>query len=42
MSIDGNGLDSVLFGQDSGYFEFQVGTYDLNVATPDGSVRLIN
>lgn len=37
-----NGLNSVLYGQDSGFFELPAGTYDLNVATADGSTRLID
>ena len=37
-----NGLDNVLFGQDSGFFEIPAGEYDLNVSTADGSVRLID
>jgi hypothetical protein len=37
-----NGLSSVLFGQDSGFFEIPAGTYDLNVSTADGSTRLID
>jgi len=37
-----NGLSSVLFGQDSGFFELPAGTYDLNVSTADGSTRLID
>ena len=37
-----NGLGSVLFGQDSGYFELPAGNYDLNVATADGTTRLID
>jgi len=37
-----NGLDSVLFGQDSGFFEIPAGNYDLNVSTADGSIRLID
>jgi len=35
-------LDSVLFGQDSGFFEIPAGNYDLNVSTADGSIRLID
>ncbi|MFK8010798.1 MAG: DUF4397 domain-containing protein [Marinicellaceae bacterium] len=37
-----NGLSSVLFGQDSGFFELPAGNYDLNVSTADGSTRLID
>ncbi|WP_154224639.1 DUF4397 domain-containing protein [Marinicella rhabdoformis] len=37
-----NGLNSVLFGQDSGFFEIPAGNYDLNVSTADGSTRLID
>ncbi|MGJ8663642.1 MAG: DUF4397 domain-containing protein, partial [Marinicella sp.] len=37
-----NGLNSVLFGQDSGFFEIPAGMYDLNVSTADGSTRLID
>ncbi len=37
-----NGLTAVEFGQNSEYFELPVGTYDLNIATPDGSTRLID
>ncbi len=37
-----NGLDNVLFGQDSGFFEIPAGNYDLNVSTADGSTRLID
>ncbi len=37
-----NGLDSVLFGQNSGFFEIPAGNYDLNISSADGSVRLID
>ena len=37
-----NNLDSVEFGQESGFFELPAGTYDLVIATPDGSTNLIN
>jgi|GEM_PF-793654 len=37
-----NGLTGVEFGQQSGFFEVPAGLYDLNVATPDGSTRLID
>ena len=37
-----NGLASVEYGQDSGFFELPAGTYDLQVAAPDGSVAFIN
>ena len=37
-----NGLNSVLFGQNSGFFEIPAGNYDLNVSTADGSTRLID
>jgi len=36
------GLTGVQFGQASGYLELPAGTYDLNVATVDGSQRLID
>lgn len=36
------GLSEVQYGYNSGYFELAEGMYDLNVATPDGSVRLID
>ncbi len=37
-----NGLASVPFPQNSGFFELPAGTYDLQVATPDGSTTLID
>ncbi len=37
-----SGLTGVEFGQQSGYFELPAGTYDLNIATPDGGTRLID
>ncbi len=37
-----NGLDNVLFGQNSDYFEIPAGNYDLNVSSADGSTRLID
>lgn len=37
-----NGLTGVEFGQQSGFFELPAGTYDLNIATPDGMTRLID
>ncbi|MEO8010096.1 MAG: DUF4397 domain-containing protein [Dokdonella sp.] len=37
-----NGLASVQYGQDSGYFEVPAGTYDLKISTPDGVTTLIN
>lgn len=37
-----NGLSSVQYGQDSGYFEVPAGTYNLKVSTPDGTTTLIN
>ena len=37
-----NGLSSVEFKVDSGFFELPAGTYDLQIATPDGSTTLIN
>ncbi len=37
-----NNLSSVLYGQDSGFFEIPAGNYDLNVSNADGSVRLID
>lgn len=36
------GLTGVQFGDSSGYLELPAATYDLNVATPDGSTRLID
>jgi hypothetical protein len=36
------GLTGVQFGQASGYLELPAGTYDLNVATVDGTTRLID
>ncbi len=37
-----NGLASVQFAQNSGFFEVPAGTYDLKIATPDGATTLIN
>lgn len=37
-----NGLGSVQFAQESGFFEVPAGTYDLKIATPDGATTLIN
>lgn len=37
-----NGLTGVQFGQSSGYFEVPAATYDLQVATPDGTTTLID
>ncbi len=37
-----NGLTGVEFGVASDYFELPAGNYDLNIATPDGSTRLID
>lgn len=37
-----NGLGSVQFAQDSGFFEVPAGTYDLKISTPDGGTTLIN
>ncbi len=37
-----NGLASVQFAQDSGFFEVPAGTYDLKISTPDGATTLIN
>ena len=37
-----NGLTSVEFGQDSGFFELAAGDYDLQVASPDGTQAFIN
>ncbi len=37
-----NGLNSVLFGQSSDFFELPAGIYDLNVSTADGTTRLID
>lgn len=37
-----NGLEMVPFGVDSGFFPLPADTYDLKIATPDGSVNLID
>ncbi len=37
-----NGLTGVEFGVASDYFELPAGSYDLNIATTDGSTRLID
>jgi len=37
-----NGLDSVEYKQESGFFELPAGEYDLVIATPDGSTPLID
>lgn len=37
-----NGLGSVQFGQDSGFFELPADTYNLKISTPDGATTLIN
>ncbi len=37
-----NGLASVEFGQESGFFELPAGTYDLQVASPDGTTVFID
>ncbi|WP_395373119.1 DUF4397 domain-containing protein [Marinicella sp. W31] len=42
---DGNvigGLTNVQFGENSGYLEVPAATYDLQIATPDGSTTLID
>ena len=37
-----NGLSSVQYAQNSGFFEVPAGTYDLKISTPDGATTLIN
>ena len=37
-----NGLSSVEYGEDSGFFQLAAGTYDLQVASPDGTTTFID